>query len=556
MGGSQTELLDAFLTRGYLSPESLKMLKARAARKEVPPVGEGLVSGILHPDAKGWILAEALGIPFLEIDPAAVPPFLSELIPEAVARENMVVPVSRDAGRLTLAVADPFRHGVFSRIEEMTGLSVTLAICPGSTITRILERLYPETLPIPDGEVLGGSIPREEAREWLARGRGRLLAEKILLHTVETGFSTVRICPSGRNTVIFGDSGEKRTLLLSFPIRFRETLVGAFADLAGLPLGRECVVEATFRLETDAGIHAFRMSLLRGLSGVETVITVIPDLRSVIPLDSIGFHPDQTEVTRRFLSMRDGIILVSSPSSEGVATTIYAMLRESYWAGARVVTVEETHRFRNDGYIQLERHEAEKRFGGRWTRLADTLRPDALMIELVSSQGELVDLVHLARRGIPVFCGMQGGSLSRALAALFSLDVDPFLLTRVVRLVMHQRLVDLLCPDCRRAVPAVPSLTLAGESYRGRLETMIREVSFYVRAGCPRCRESGVAGKMALFEILPFTPGVQKRILSDDPLEERLAQIVDQHFLSAFPSVEDLLRRGMVTFDDVLPYFR
>ncbi len=556
MRGSQTDLLDAFLTRGYLSPESLKLLKARAARKEVPVVGEGLVSGILHSDAKGWILADALGIPFLEIDPAAVPLSLSELIPEAIARENMTVPVSRETGRLTLAVADPFRHGVFSRIEEMTGLGVSLVICPGSTITRILERLYPETLPISHGEILSGTIPREEAREWLARGRGRLLAEKILLHAVETGISTVRICPSGRNTVIFGDSGEKRTLLLSFPIRFRETLVGAFADLAGLPPGRECMVEATFRLETDTGIHAFRISLLRGLSGIETVITVIPDLRSVIPLHSIGFHPEQAEAARRFLSMRDGLILVSSPSSEGVATTIYAMLRESYRAGARVVTIEETHRFRNDGYIQLERHEVEKRFGGGWTRLADTLQPDALMIEAVSCKEELLDLVHLARRGIPVFCAVRGESLSRTLAALFSLDVDPFLLVRVVRLVMHQRLVDLLCPECRRAVPAVPSLALAGEGYRGRLETMIQEVSFYVRAGCPRCRETGYAGKMALFDMLPFTPGVQKQILSDGPLEERLAQIIDQNFLSAFPSVEDLLRRGMVTFDDVLPYFR
>ncbi len=554
--GSQTELLDAFLARGYLTPETLAKLKALAARKEVPAVGEALVSGILHPDAKGWILADTLGIPFLEVDPAAVPLSLAELIPEAIARENMAVPVSREEGRVTLAVADPFRHGAFSRIEEMTGLGVTLVVCPGRTITRILERFYPEAQPIPHGEILGGTIDREEAREWLARGKGKRLAEKVLLRVVETGITTVRICPSGRNVAIFGDSGDKRTLLLSFPIRFREALVGSFADLAGLPASRECVAESTFQLQTETGIRAFRISVLRGLSGVETVVTAIPDLRSVIALDSVGFHPEQTEITRRLLSMRDGLILVSSPAAEGVATTIYAMLRESYRAGSRVVTVEETHRFRNDGYVQLERHEAEKRFGGKWTRLADTLEPDALMIESVAGTRELLDLVHIARRGIPVFCGVKGASLSRTLANLFSLDVDPYLLVRVVRLVMHQRLVDLLCPDCRRAVPAVPSLQLAAENYRGRLESMVQEVSFYVRGGCSRCRGTGVAGKMALFDLLPFTPGVQKRMFSDEPVEERLARIVEQNLLSAFPSVEDLLRRGMVTFDDVLPFFR
>jgi type IV pilus assembly protein PilB len=518
--GSQTELLDAFLTLGYLSPETLSKLKARAARKEVPAVGEALVSGILHPDAKGWVLADTLGIPFLEVDPAAVPLSLSELLPEAIARENMAVPVSREERRITLAVSDPFRHGAFSRIEEMTGLNVTLVVCPAGTITRILERFYPETLPIPPGEILGGAIDREEAQEWLARGRGRRLAEKVLLHAVEAGISTVRVYPSGRSVAVFGDSGERRSLLLSFPIRFREALVGSFADLAGLSTGRECVVESTFQLETETGIRAFRISVLRGLSGVETVVTVIPDLRSVIALDSIGFHPEQTEITRRILSMQDGLILVSSPAAEGVATTIYAMLRESYRAGSRVVTVEETHRFRNDGYIQLERHEVEMRFGGKWTRLAETLEPDALMIESVSGKKELLDLVHIARRGIPVFCGVQGVNLSRTLETLFSLEVDPFLL------------------------------------YREKLETMVQEVTFYVRAGCPRCRGTGYSGKMALFDLLPFTPGVQSQIFSDEPLEEKLARIVEENLQSAFPSVDDLLRRGMVTFDDVLPFFR
>lgn len=554
--GSQTELLDAFLARGYLTPETLAKLKALAARKAIPAVGEALVAGILHPDAKGWILADTLGIPFLEVDPDAVPLALSELIPEAVARENMAVPVSREEGRITLAVADPFRHGAFSRIEEMTGLSVILVVCPGGTITRILERFYPDTRPIPPGEIRGGTIDREEAREWISRGKGRRLAEKVLLRAVETGISTVRICPSGRNVTVFGDAGEKRTHLLSFPVRFREALVGSFADLAGMPANRECVAESTFQIQTETGIRAFRISVLRGLSGVEAVVTVIPDLRSVIALDSIGFHPEQTEITRRLLSMQDGLIVVSSPAAEGVATTIYAMLRESYRAGSRVVTVEETHRFRNDGYVQLERHEAEKRFGGKWNRLADTLEPDALMIESVSGTKELLELVHIARRGIPVFCGVRGATLSRTLANLFSLNLDPYLLVRVVRLVMHQRLVDLLCTDCRRAVPAVPPLQLAGESCRERLETMAREVSFYVRAGCPRCRGTGVAGKIALFDLLPFTPGVQKRMFSDEPIEERLARIVEQNLLSAFPSVEDLLRRGMVTFDDVLPFFR
>jgi type IV pilus assembly protein PilB len=554
--GSQTELLDTFLKLGYLSPESLNKLKTSGTRKGVPAVEAALVSGILDPDAKGWVLANSLGIPFLEVDPDALPLSLGDILPEEVARENMAVPVFREDGRITLAVADPFRREAFSRIEEMTGLVVRLVVCPVRSITRILERFYPEALPLSLEEVSGGAIDRQEAQEWLARGRVRRLAEKVLLHAVKTGISIVRISPSGRIVAVYGDSGSRKSLLLSFPLRFREILVRSFLELAGVSGSRESVLETTFQLETATGIRAFRISFLRGLSGVEAIVKVLPDLRSAISLDSIGFLPDQIEVTRRFLSMRDGLYLVSSPGTEGVATTIFAMLRESHRTGSRVVTVEEIHRFRNDGYLQLERTEVEKRFGGKWARLAETLAPDALMIESVTGPNELLDLVHIARRGVPVFCGAQGINLVQTLQSLFSLEIDPFFLVRVVRLVMHQRLVNLLCPDCRRAVPAVPSYQLAGEGHRERLRMMVREVTFYVPAGCSRCHETGFSGKMALFDLLPFTPGVQNEILSDTPVKKKLARVVEENSQPVFSSVEDLLRRGMVTFEDVLPFFR
>ncbi len=556
MRGSQTELLDTFLKLGFLSPEALSTLKARGTRKGIPAVEAALVAGILHPDAKGWVLASALGIPFLDVDPDAVPLSFSEILPETIARENLAVPVSREQGRLTLAVVDPFRNEAFSRIEEMTGLRVTLGVCPVRTIARILERFYPEPLSLPPGEAMGGEIGRDEAQEWIARGRGRRLAENVLLRAAKAGTGTVRIGPSGRSVAVYGDSGKGRALLLSLPLRFRGALVDAFAELAGLSTGRGPVEESVFQLETATGIRAFRISILRGLSGEEAIVKVLPELKSVIALDSIGFHPDQTEVTRRLLSSGDGLYLVSSPGDGGVATTIFAMLREAHRPGRRVVTVEETHRFRNDGYIQLERREVERRFGGTWLRLAETLEPDALAVERVSGREELLDLVHIARRGVPVFCGIQGVDLRRTLRTLFSLEVDPFLLARVVRVVMHQRLVDLLCSDCRRAVPAVPPLRMAGDRFRESLEALVREVSFYIPGGCPRCQGAGVSGKMALFDLLPFTPGVQNEVMSGASLEERMERILGENLQPALPSVEDLLRRGMVTFDDVLPFFR
>ena len=144
------------------------------------------------------------------------------------------------------------------------------------------------------------------------------------------------------------------------------------------------------------------------------------------------------------------------------------------------MTVAEQFQFRTEGYIQLERRDAEQLFGGKWTRLAESLEPDALMIENVSDPGEFSDLIHLAQGGITVLCGVRRFNFDRTLRTLLSLDVDPFILARVTRLVMHQRLVNLLCLECRRPVPAKPSLRLVGEKYRAHLERIIEESSFFV----------------------------------------------------------------------------
>ena len=166
------------------------------------------------------------------------------------------------------------------------------------------------------------------------------------------------------------------------------------------------------------------------------------------------------------------------------------------------MTVAEQFQFRTEGYIQLERRDAEQLFGGKWTRLAESLEPDALMIENVSDPGEFSDLIHLAQGGITVLCGVRRFNFDRTLRTLLSLDVDPFILARVTRLVMHQRLVNLLCLECRRPVPAKPSLRMVGEKYRAHLERIIEE-SCSSSLHCERCRgrvlrENGARGASAV----------------------------------------------------------
>jgi len=551
-----TELLDKLVRLGYIGPDGLRDVREMAAVRGIPLPEAGLLGNHLHPDVKGWILAETLGIPFLEIEPGSVPLPLASALPEAMAREHLIAPIAREGDRLTVATADPFRHTTFASIEEITGSPLRLVICPRKTISEILARLYPAREILPAADLEGGAVTREEAEEWLSLGGARRVIEQVLLYSAGRRMAGIRMYPVGKDVVIEGRGAGKTAVLLSCPLSRREVLYNAVRELAGVPDRSITLSEAVFHIESPAGVTACRATFVRGLSGPEVVLKILPDLRTGISLDSIGLNAAQFEITQKVLGKGGGMFLVSSPGPEGGATTLYAMLRQVYTPGCRVVTVEERHRFRNEGYIQMERSQVEGRFSRSWTRLAESLEPDILMIEHVAEPDDLTGLLHLAESGMVVLCGIRRFNFDRTLRTLLGLDIDPFIMAHVMRLAMHQRLVKLLCMECRRAVPAKPSLRMVGERYRQALDRVVEESSFFLPAGCPKCGGTGYAGKMALIELIPFTPAVENIVASGLELEDRLQGLLTEDFYSAEQSVHDLLRRGMITFDDVLPFFR
>ena len=111
MPSAPDDLFEKFLALGYVAPDDLKEMKERSSALGIPLAEAALLADRLHPDARAWILSESLGIPFLEVEPDSISLDLAHLFPEALARENRIVPIAREGDRVTVAVTDPFSTG-------------------------------------------------------------------------------------------------------------------------------------------------------------------------------------------------------------------------------------------------------------------------------------------------------------------------------------------------------------------------------------------------------------------------------------------------------------
>ena len=555
MYSNPSDLLENLIKLGFIAEEDLIEIRKQADSRGISILEAALLGNRLNIDARGWIIAAAIGIPFMDVDPDSVPLELAQVLPENVARENFLAPFSREGLQLTVAVSDPFRHMAFSFIEEMTGMSVRIVVCPRRKISKIIARLYPEQNEFASTEISGGVVSHEEVANWVAHGGLHRLIERTLIRSSAKGITGLRIYPMGNKLVVEGQNADGSCVrLLSGPLDRREEVMETCLGLASAVEHSSGLNEKVFSIETSVGLTACRASFIRGLSGPEVIVKILPELRTGISLDNIGLNVAQFAIARKALvSGTGGMSLVSSPGAEGRATTLYAMVRQLYEPGLRVVTVEDRHCFRTEGYIQILLGQVKGGFNGDWSLLAESLEPDILMVESISDPGDLAQLVHLAKKGISVLCGIRSLNFERTLRTILTLEVDPFTLAYVMRLAMHQRLVKLLCVRCRRSVPAKPSLNMAGRR-KAEMEQIIRESDFYLPAGCQDCNGVGYSGKMAMIEMVPFTPGVGNIIVSDMGIEGKMSLILSEDYYPAVESVYDLLRRGMITYDDILPF--
>ena len=101
MPSAPDDLFAMLIARGYLAPDDLQEMKERSSALGIPLAEAVLLADRLHPDARAWILAESLGIPFLEISPDSVSIDLARLFPEALSRETRIVPIAREGDRVT-----------------------------------------------------------------------------------------------------------------------------------------------------------------------------------------------------------------------------------------------------------------------------------------------------------------------------------------------------------------------------------------------------------------------------------------------------------------------
>lgn len=497
------ETLATILTRrAGLSDEAIT--RARLVESETGESLDKIVTrlGMVSEDHLAHVLHTALGLPLVGAETFPALPVAIPGLSVAFLRDRRVLPLHAGDGALHLAMANPLDGEAIAGIGFAAQTPVHPAIARGGDIDAAIDRLYSaDAEKAVDDEIDDADLERLKdlvSDAPVIRAVNRLIAE-----AVDARASDIHLEPAEDRMIVRLRIDGVLQEMPPRPAAMRAPLVSRIKVMANLNIAeRRMPQDGRLRLTVRGHEIDLRVATAPSIHGESVVMRILD--RSKLSLDprSLGFD---AALEAQFLSALDqphGIVLVTGPTGSGKTTTLYAALAHLNSTERKLTTIEDPIEYRLPGVVQSQ---INPTIGYTFAAaLRSFLRqdPDVMMVGEIRD-GETAQIaVQAALTGHMILSTLHTNTAAGAVTRLLDMGVEPFLLASVLNAVLAQRLVRRLCPECRepyradKAVLARLGLSRKDHDEDGDWRQFFRPV------GCPACRGSGFAGRMAVFEFI------------------------------------------------------
>jgi type IV pilus assembly protein PilB len=292
----------------------------------------------------------------------------------------------------------------------------------------------------------------------------------------------------------------------------------------------------------------FRVSCLPTLFGEKIVMRLLDKSNLQLDMTKLGFEVAPLAEFKKAIKKPYGMVLVTGPTGSGKTTTLYSALSELNKVDTNISTAEDPVEFNLPGINQVQMHEE---IGLNFaTSLRSFLRQDPNIIMV----GEIRDFetaeiaVKAALTGHLVLSTLHTNDAPSTVSRLLNMGVEPFLVTASVNLVLAQRLARRICQECAEPVETNPeALTRLGMT-----EEQVRNATVYRGRGCGVCSETGYKGRVALYEVMPFTDELKELVLQGASAAEIKAEMISSGIDSLRMAGINKILEGVTTPEEIL----
>ena len=494
-------------------------------------IGETLVSmGALNQRELTLLLAELLAMPVVDLRRDNPEPGALDIVPEAIVREHMVMPIRLGDDGLEVAVSDQPSVAVRALLTQTTDKPIRFLLAPESDIQWAIDRSY---------QAIGGVDRLVEAFEAVEGSRRRetetteteivtddapivQVVTRILTQAKRDRASDVHIEPSQDVVrVRFRIDGALKEVLM-LPSTMGVGLISRIKIMAGMNIvERRRPQDGQLTAQVDGKDTDVRVSTAATIWGEKCVMRILDKNRSVLRLHDLGMPADTHKTFSKLVRAPFGMVLCAGPTGSGKTTTLYATLGEVSDPTRNVMTIEDPVEYIFPSINQIQTNEqAGLTFA---TGLKSILRqdPDVILVGEIRDVETARIAVQSALTGHLVLSSLHATDSVSALHRFLDMGIESFLIASSVIAIVGQRLVRRICPSCR--VPYTPTqeeMTFYEESGGPPKK------DFCIGTGCNFCGQTGYQDRIGVYELLQMTPEIKRLIVGWATQDElrRLAQ--------------------------------
>ena len=438
-------------------------------------------------------------------------------------KKHHVVPL-KGANGLLVGMADPYSQKVLNDFAIVLGQGVpTPVLMPSSIITGLVNRAFGDSQEDADvSDVLEGAnefgldeLDDEKLEDLLDDTSDApliKLVNMVLTQAVRAGASDVHIEPF-RDTLrvrfrLDGVLYNKHT----FKKRFSAAIVSRIKIMAKLNIAEKRLPQDGRIALTLGGREVdLRVSTLPTSHGERVVMRLLEKSSRVLSMSELGLGADDLETMKRVTRISHGIILVTGPTGSGKTTSLYAALSDINSPDKNIMTIEDPVEYQLEGVGQIQVNQKTGLTFAEGLRSIVRQDPDVILIGEIRDKETADIAIQSALTGHLVFSTLHTNDAASAVTRLIDMGVEPFLLSSVLRAVVAQRLVRILCPHCKQ--PFTANADMVAEC--GTMAPQMENSTLYRAGGCPHCMETGYKGRQAVYEIMQVTDPIKSLILKD-----------------------------------------
>ncbi len=530
--------------------------------------GKALASLLIQ---KGWMTEEellsALGtklrVPYWkDLEAQGLDPSLVSKVPIAFSKKHKIVPIKVEDGVLTVAAVDPLNYEPLDDLRLILGCQeIRIVLSSEREVIQAINRFYEqgtdtpeemiETLDTENGDLLLHQLEEtEDLLDVSDEAPVIRLVNLILFQAVKERASDIHIEPFQKELKVRYRIDGILYNRLNPPKRYQSAMISRLKVMAKLDIAEK-------RLPQDGRIPIkiadkdidIRVSIIPTTFGERVVLRLLDKSSVHFGIEEIGLSPSQLKVLEELIQRPNGILFVTGPTGSGKTTTLYGALSRINSPDKNIITIEDPVEYQLWGIGQIQ---VSPKIGLTFAHgLRSVLRhdPDVILVGEVRDVETAEIAIQAAMTGHLVFSTLHTNDAASAVTRLIDMGIEPFRIASVVRAIMAQRLVRVLCPECKEGyIPEPEALRDAGIS-----PAQLGEQRVYRGRGCPACAGTGFRGRTGIYEILIVSDSIRQLIMrkadsttiARKALEEGMKTLREdgaQKVLEGITTLEELVR--------------